>query len=66
MRLLELLSLTETSSAGSTASGNVATSVSAFKSGGIGPGFDPNGDYGIYPRPKRKKSPETKAIVIKR
>lgn len=52
MRWKEILNykLNETSTSGSTSSGNVATAV-----GGLGAGFDPNGDYGIYEK-NRKKS----------
>lgn len=48
MRWMEIVN--ETSTAGGTASGNVATSV-----GGIGAGFDPNGHKGIYDAAERKK-----------
>lgn len=49
-------SLQESSTAGSTSAGNVASSVS-----GLGVGFDPDGDHGIYDK-KTKKKP----LVIKR
>lgn len=58
--------INETSTAGATAAGNVATSVSG--NGGIGAGFDPNGHKGIYDgsekRKKRKKSES--AAILKR
>lgn len=49
--------LHEHASAGATGSGNVATSVAAV--GGLGAGFDPDGDWGIYQssKPKGKKKP---------
>ena len=43
-------SLSEHASAGSTGAGSVATAV-----GGIGVGFDPSRDHGIYEKPKKKK-----------
>jgi predicted kinase len=49
--------ISEHSSSGSTASSNVATNV-----GGIGVGFDPEGDFGVYPKPKKKKT----EILIRR
>jgi len=46
----------ETSTAGSTASGNVATSVGkAGMKGSIGAGFDSQGHKGIYDAAERKK-----------
>jgi hypothetical protein len=48
-------SVVETASCGATGAASVATVV-----GGLGAGFDPNGDYGIYPKPKKKP------IVIRR
>lgn len=47
----------ETSSAGATGSGNVATVVGKGGSkGAIGAGFDPKGHKGIYDAVERKKS----------
>ena len=40
----------ETCSSGATGSASVATVV-----GGLGAGFDPNGDKGIYEKPKKQK-----------
>jgi hypothetical protein len=45
----------EHASAGATGSGNVATSVAAV--GGLGAGFDPDGDWGIYQSSKGRKKP---------
>lgn len=62
MRWSEIIN--ETSSAGSTAAGNIATSVSG--NGGIGAGFDPNGHKGIYDQAekrKRKKKDESAAVI---
>jgi len=61
MRWNEIIN--ETSTAGATAAGNVATSV-----GGIGGGFDPNGHKGIYDAVERQKKRKTKAesAVIRR
>lgn len=50
--------VTETATAGATASGNIATVPGAGgKAGGgaIGAGFDPNGHKGIYDAAERKK-----------
>lgn len=49
--------LKETSTAGGTCAGNVATTV-----GGLGAGFDPNGDHGIYQSKRRKR----KAVLLRR
>jgi len=46
--------LFEHASAGGSSAGNIATSV-----GGIGAGFDPNGDHGIYGKNPKKKSKKT-------
>lgn len=63
MRLVELLEgviIHETSTAGATGAGSVATAV-----GALGAGFDPDGDWrSIYPKNKQKK--QNKPIVIKR
>lgn len=48
-QLIETLS--EHASGGGTGAGSIATAV-----GGLGAGFDPNGDFGIYSKPKKKKS----------
>jgi len=56
MRWHEIVS--ETASGGATASGNVASVVgslgTARREQPLGAGFDPNGDYGIYEKPKKK------------
>lgn len=58
MRWKEIVS--ETATAGASASGNVATSV-----GGIGAGFDPNGHKGIYDAAERKKKrKKTESTVL--
>jgi hypothetical protein len=49
--------ITETASCGATGSSSIATAV-----GGLGAGFDPNGDKGIYEKPNKKK----KAPVLRR
>lgn len=49
--------MSESASAGGTSAGGVATVV-----GGLGAGFNPNGDYGVYDKPKKRK----KAKVIRR
>lgn len=63
MRLVELLEDTiihETATAGATGAGAVASVP-----GGLGAGFDPDGDWrSIYPKSKKKKS--KKSIMIKR
>lgn len=60
MRWKEILKkkpkIKEHATVGATNAGSVATI-----SGGLG-GFDPDGDYGIYPNPKKKK----KNTVIRR
>ena len=52
--------IVETSSAGATAAGSVATSV-----GGIGAGFDPNGHKGIYDaaEKKRKRTKRSESVI---
>lgn len=62
MRWSEIIN--ETSTAGATAAGNVATSVAG--KGGIGAGFDPNGHKGIYDAAERKKKRKTESTVIRR
>jgi hypothetical protein len=53
-------SLNEHASGGGTSAGNVATSV-----GGLGSGFDPDADHGIYGKnPKNKKA--KKPLVVRR
>lgn len=51
----------ENATTGATGTPNVATAISAL--GGIGVGFDPNGDKGIYSDAKPKKQ---KPLLIKR
>lgn len=58
----EIADLIENATAGATSAASVATCIGA--PGGIGAGFDPTGDYGIYPKPKQPKS--KKAGVIRR
>jgi hypothetical protein len=58
----EISALIENASAGATGAASVATCVSG--SGGLGAGFDPNGDWGVYAKPKKQKKP--KSSVIKR
>lgn len=65
MRWSEIIN--ETSTAGATASGNIATTPG--KTGGkgaIGAGFDPNGHKGIYDAAERKKSKRNEGTVIRR
>lgn len=50
---LKKVPITETSSAGATGAGNVATSNGNV--GGLGVGFDPDGDWGIYEFAKKKR-----------
>jgi len=56
MRAIDILSesahkeIFEHASGGATGAGNVATAV-----GGLGAGFDPEGDHGIYEKPKKTK-----------
>lgn len=62
MRANEILSeakLNEFASSGGTSAGSVATAV-----GGLGAGFDPNADHGIYEKDKKKKA--KKSTVIRR
>jgi hypothetical protein len=69
VRWKEIIYLKETSTAGSTSAGNVATVVQQM--GGIqrrppiGVGFDPNGDWGVYQssNEKQKKSKKNKNKV---
>ena len=51
----------ENATSGATGTPDVATAISAL--GGIGVGFDPNGDKGIYSDVKPKKQ---KPLLIKR
>jgi hypothetical protein len=53
----------ENASCGATSAASVATATSAI--GGLGVGFNPNGDHGIY-EPSRKKKKKSKVTVIKR
>lgn len=55
----DVQNLEENASAGATSSASVATSV-----GGLGAGFDPNGDWGIYQSKKKKK--KEKVLVLRR
>jgi len=62
MKASEILSealLKEFATSGGTAAGNVATVP-----GGLGAGFDPNGDKGIYNSAEKKK--RKKSNVIRR
>lgn len=45
----------ESTTAGATAAGNVATVAGSGGVGGIGAGFDPDGDWGVYNSAKPKK-----------
>lgn len=54
--------ISETASSGSTSAASVATVPSAL--GGLGVGFDPNGDWGIYQHKKNKKN--KKPIILRR
>lgn len=58
MRFHELIN----EDAASTSSSNVA--LLAVPVGALGPGFDPNGDHGIYEKPKKKKV--SKNVVLRR
>lgn len=63
MKASEILNealLKEFASAGGSSAGGVATVV-----GGLGAGFDPNGDKGIYDSANKKKQ-KKKALVIRR
>lgn len=64
MRWKEIEQLVETSSAGATCAGNVAVVPGNGNSskGSIGAGFNPNGDFGIYPNPKKKKNEDDSDI----
>lgn len=64
MRYKDIEKLMETASAGATGAGNIATVVGNGKSGvgTIGAGFDADGDYGIYPKPKKKKK-KTPSVI---
>lgn len=66
MRYRDIQNLMETASAGATGAGNIATVAGNGKTsvGTIGAGFDADGDYGIYPKPKKKK--KKTASVIRR
>jgi hypothetical protein len=69
MRWFEIERLMETSSAGVSCAGNIATmSGNNDKSsdGAIGAGFDPNGDWGIYANKKPKIKSKKKPNVIRR
>jgi hypothetical protein len=62
MKANEILSeahLKEFASSGGSSAGGVATVV-----GGLGAGFDPNADHGIYEKSKKKKA--KKPIMIRR
>lgn len=48
----------ESASIGSTCAANISVSPSNLgfiSRNSIGVGFDPDGDYGVYPNPKKKK-----------
>jgi hypothetical protein len=69
MRWSEVEKLLETSSAGGTCSGNVATDPGnngKSGSGAIGAGFHPNGDWGVYNSVKKKTPGKKKPNVIRR
>lgn len=59
------IELYETSSSGGTSAGNIATVPGNGKSakGSIGAGFDPNGDFGIYPNPKKKTKESNQTFI---
>lgn len=65
MRWHEIEQLVETSSAGGTSAGNIAVVPGNGNSskGSIGAGFDPNGDFGIYPKPSLKKKQSQKTFI---
>ncbi len=67
MRWSEIINVNESASGGSTGAGSIATVSGNGKSlkGAIGAGFDPNGDFGIYPKPNIKKK-NKKSSIIKR
>lgn len=60
----------ETSSAGGTSAGCVASATGTTGKGAIGVGFDPNGHKGIYDsaeKKKKRKAVETQSVpLIKR
>lgn len=60
----------ETSSAGGTGAGCIASATGTTGKGAIGVGFDPNGHMGIYDgaeKKKKRKAVETQAVpLIKR
>jgi hypothetical protein len=72
MRWSEVEKLLETSSAGGTCSGNVATvpgNNGKSGNGAIGAGFDPGGDWGVYNSAKKKPmstKSKNKPNIIKR
>jgi hypothetical protein len=69
MRWREIEKLLETSSAGGTCSGNVATvpgNDGKSGTGAIGAGFDPSGDWGVYNSAKKKPLSKKKPNVIRR
>jgi hypothetical protein len=51
----------ENATAGASSAASVATSVAT---GGLGVGFDPNGDFGVYSKPKKRA--DSKVPVIRR
>jgi hypothetical protein len=58
--------LSENASAGATSAASIATAT-APAAGGIGVGFDPNGDKGIYQGKKKPKKTEgLETTVIRR
>lgn len=66
MRWSEIIN--ETSSAGATSSGNIATVTSGTGKGAIGVGFDPNGHKGIYDSAEKKKKTkeDTTSPILRR
>jgi hypothetical protein len=68
MRWIEIEQLLETSSAGASCAGNIATipgNNNKSGAGAIGAGFDPSRDWGIYKKKKKTKL-TNKPNVIKR
>jgi hypothetical protein len=54
----------EDASAGASCASNIAVSVGA--QGGIGAGFNPNGDWGIYNSAKKKGKKGKKSAMLRR
>lgn len=53
MRWYQIEQLLETSTAGSSGAGNIAVAINSTKQGSIGAGFNPDGDWGVYSKPKK-------------